>query len=151
MTVDTKLIRSILNGKSCPSDMNEVLFNLLDEFDNVVKERDQLRAENARLRGVISRIDKIILGWIYENRICWSPPWEKLREITCDALNEVTNSETGHSKQGISLTPIGSQGTDPFATQDTPNSDYKEHLRNIPESEYRRLHENEWTDDENEC
>ena len=63
MTVDTKLIRSILNGKSCPSDMNEVLLNLLDEFDLVVKELDQLRAENERLKGVLqSMFDRCLLA-----------------------------------------------------------------------------------------
>ena len=42
MKTDTKLIRSILEGKSCPSDMNEVLLNLLDEF-----ERKQETIDNA--------------------------------------------------------------------------------------------------------
>lgn len=65
MTVDTKLIRSILNGKSCPSDMNEVLLNLLDEFDLVVKELDQLRAENERLREALRDIKLFIEGKYY--------------------------------------------------------------------------------------
>ena len=76
MTVDTKLIRSILNGKSCPSDMNEVLLNLLDEFDLVVKERDALRTENERLREALKYIvDRGYTGASY---------------VAQQAMNEVT-------------------------------------------------------------
>ena len=76
MTVDTKLIRSILNCKSCPSDMNEVLLNLLDEFDLVVKERDALRTENERLREALKYIvDRGYTGASY---------------VAQQAMNEVT-------------------------------------------------------------
>ena len=46
----------------------------------------------------------------------------KIGRIITQALNEVTNSKT----------------------------DYKEHLKNMSESERRRLHENRWENDENE-
>ena len=44
-TVDTKLLRSILNGKFCPSDMNEMLLNLLDEFDHAEERIEELEQE----------------------------------------------------------------------------------------------------------
>lgn len=44
-TVDTKLLRSILNGKFCPSDMNEMLLNLLDEFDHAEQRIEELEQE----------------------------------------------------------------------------------------------------------
>jgi hypothetical protein len=86
-----------------------------DEWNDVLKERDTLRAENERLREALQKI---------KNWCCIDDDGGTetiIIEFAQQALNEVTNSET----------------------------DYREHLRNMPESEYKRLHENRWENDEN--
>ena len=102
MKTDTKLIRSILEGKSCPSDMNEVLLNLLDEFerkqetiDNAIEVEKIYRKRIALLEQVsqdqaltISQndyaytIDKLS----YQNEIdFWRMKFEKAREELIEA------------------------------------------------------------------
>ena len=86
-------------------------------------------AENERLKEALKWISDKTLEWENINAIGnpdnqviqWWHLGDKAR-YTLKALKEMTNSET----------------------------DYREHLRNMPESEYRRLHENRWENDESE-
>ena len=87
---------------------------------DVQQERDKLRDENDVLREAL----KWISNYKEESKYpqFWINDIRIMRLKAQQALNEVTNSKT----------------------------DYKEHLTNMPESEYKRLHEGRWENEENE-
>ena len=98
----------------------------VDIWNDLQRQIDQLRSENQRLRRALNNIFLTDVVEFVHREYRGEYPVEfavmQLQEIARQALREMTNSET----------------------------DYREHLRNMPESEYRRLHENRWENDENE-
>lgn len=82
----------------------------------------KLKEENVKLRVILNHLYEACMRADIEGDLSELISGEIL-DAAQQALNEVT----------------------PF------QSDYMDHVRNMPESEYRRLHKNNWVDEENEA
>ena len=73
---------------------------------------------------------------------------EKLRSALEDIYQLPNDSNIQHAIELVNIMQDKAQQ----ALNEVTNikSDYREHLRNMPESEYRRLHENKWDNSESE-